>query len=157
MWSIISGGKDIERPCSLRLHLTNVTGQGSSQLLLSLLPSIIGCAAVDIEVIYGPEHGPISRFLGVRGLPKIQVYRRWLPHSLSRLVECFFFEFTHKSDSPILVFGDLPLWCSVSQTIFVHQAHLFSDRKLRWWVAEEFKFPRVNLTSATTSTGRRPT
>lgn len=115
----------------LRLHLTNVTGTGATQLLLSLLPAIESEASVLVERVELPSKGKLSgyRSLGVHTV--CQVYSRSLPNFLSRILECTLFASKFDGDTPLLVLGDMPLRCRGRQTVFVQTPHLIGG-KAKW-------------------------
>jgi glycosyltransferase involved in cell wall biosynthesis len=115
----------------IRLHLTNVTGMGSSQLLLSLLPAFERLHGVFIETIYLPDSGPLATYKPTIPGIRVAVYRRYLPRALSRVFECLFFARCFDGPSPLLVFGDLPLFCKARQTLFVQSSLLFKSSRKR--------------------------
>lgn len=132
---------------SVRLHLTNVTGVGASQLLQSLLPVLEQDPDFSIECIYLPDRGVLSSYRSQNSMTAIEVYRRVLPNALSRIFECTFGASHFNRDSPLLVFGDLPLRCRGLQTVFVQQSNLlrpvcfqFQIGSLRYWLARAVFF-----------------
>lgn len=122
---------------SVRLHLTNVTGLGASQLLQSLLPLLEQDPVVRIECIYLPDSGAMSNYRSQNAFTLIEVYKRVLPNSLSRIFECTFGASHFDGDLPLLVFGDLPLRCRGPQIVFVQQSNLLRP--------DWFKRQRVSL------------
>jgi glycosyltransferase involved in cell wall biosynthesis len=112
----------------MKLHLTNITGLGASELLQSLLPAIERILKTKIKHIYLPEKGNLKHYKSITGLSKISIYRRFLPNILSRLVECILFSKRFDGIEPILVFGDIPLRVKCSQTVFVQQFHLIKPK-----------------------------
>ena len=128
----------------MRLHLTNITGLGASVLLQSLLPAIERLSKTKIKHIYLPDKGDLKNYRSITGLPKISVYRRFLPNILSRLLECTYFSKKFDNLEPILVFGDIPLKVKCSQTVFVQQSHLIKPKKFNFKLYY-FKFMIVRL------------
>lgn len=127
---------------SVRLHLTNVTGLGASQLLQSLLPLLERDPAFTVECIYLPDRGALSTYHSQNPLTVTEIYRRVLPNALSRIFECTFGASHFDGDLPLLVFGDLPLRCRGPQTVFVQQSNLLRSHRfqckrgsLRYWLA----------------------
>jgi hypothetical protein len=116
----------------VRLHLTNVTGTGATQLLQSLLPALEQSDNPTIAEMYLPESGALANYLPKTSSIIVKRYRRWLPHSLSRLLECTLFGRNFNGNSPILVLGDLPLRCNASQIVFVQNSHLLNPTQFRW-------------------------
>ena len=133
---------------SVRLHLTNVTGAGASQLLQSLLPALERDSDFAIEKISLPELGALSLYQSSNPSTVLDVYKRSLPNSLSRILECTLLASDFDGDSPLLVLGDLPLRCRGPQTVFVQQSNLLIPKKLRgsarvfrYWLARAiFRF-----------------
>ncbi len=109
---------------TIRLHLTNVAGTGASQLLQSLLPALEAQAGIKIEHIYLPDRGALAGYRASGTSVPASVYRRYLPNALSRLLECTLLAHRFDGNSPLLVFGDLPLSCRGPQTVFVQTPHL---------------------------------
>lgn len=115
-----------------RIHLTNVTGIGASQLLQSLLPSLEADPLTLIESIYLPEQGALSSYRSKNPLTTMDVYRRILPNAISRILECTFMGGYFDGDTPLLVLGDLPIRCRGPQTVFVQQSNLLRSRQFQW-------------------------
>lgn len=123
--------KAVTQSPKVSLHFTNVTGTGAVQLLESLLPAMENSQEVSICTMYLPNQGPLSSYR-----PKNQVidctnYKRALPNSISRVLECLFFSMTVNPAIPILVFGDIPLRCKAPQVVFVQTSHLLSPKKIQ--------------------------
>ena len=116
----------------LGVHLTNVSGTGAIQLLQSLLPALEKNATTFISEMYLPNHGDLAKYqklqLNTRSIP----YRRWLPNTLSRFLECMVLARFLVGNSPLLVLGDLPLRCKAPQTVFVQTPHLIIPKKIIW-------------------------
>jgi glycosyltransferase involved in cell wall biosynthesis len=117
---------------TLRLHLTNVTGVGSSQLLLSLLPALERYPSVEITEIHLPDKGHLSNYQKLTNGALSKRYRRLLPNALSRIFECLYFARNLNGDTPLLVLGDIPLRCRVPQTVFVQNPHLLIPLSIDW-------------------------
>ncbi len=117
---------------TLRLHLTNITGAGSTQLLLSLLPALERHSNVKICEIHLPDKGHLSHYSKLTNGALCDNYKRILPNALSRLIECLFFARYLSSDTPILVLGDIPLSCRAPQTVFVQNPHLLIPLSINW-------------------------
>lgn len=129
---------------SFRVHLTNVTGIGASQLLASLLPAIERNPLFKLEHIYLPETGPLSTFTPYDSKIKISIYYRKIPNILSRILECTLLSMRFNGVSPLLVMGDLPLRCRGPQTLFVQSANLlkptiksFSMTGIKFWISRQ--------------------
>lgn len=124
---------------SIRIHLTNVTGAGASQLLESLLPALVESQAAKVTKIYLPDTGPLSRFSSKTKTTIFIKYRRFLPKPLSRFLECTLFSYKFKGSTPILVLGDLPLRVKARQTLFVQTPHLIAPEHFVWKL-DEWKY-----------------
>lgn len=116
----------------LRLHLTNVAGVGATQLLLSLLPALECNSKARIIYTYLPDRGQLASYRSLIGNGISKQYKRWLPNSLSRLLECLCFSHHFDGESPLLVLGDLPLRCNAPQTVFVQTTHLLRPIRFSW-------------------------
>lgn len=109
----------------LRVSLTNVTGLGAAILARSLVPALEACPVLRISKYYVPatseflKHGDIA--------DKLEIYRRTMPNSLSRILECTFLAGYFDGPEPLLVMGDLPLATKAPQIVFVQSPHIISD------------------------------
>jgi glycosyltransferase involved in cell wall biosynthesis len=110
---------------NLRIHLTNVVGLGASELLKSLLPELE--RLTNIETVYLPDKGPLSDFYS--GKAKKKTYRRFLPNSISRFLECTLLSKKFGGNSPLLILGDLPLRVKTEQVLLIQTPHLFPYKK----------------------------
>ena len=106
------------------MHLTNVTGAGASQLLKSLLPSLIRGKNVHISEIYIPDSGDLSSFTSSCADITLFKYRRFIPKLVSRFLECTLLSWKFNSATPLLVLGDIPLRVRSPQILFVQTTHL---------------------------------
>lgn len=116
----------------VRLHLTNVAGVGSSQLLQSLLPALERDLGVVVERIELPDRGELSEYRSSNPDTVVEVYRRRLPNALSRILECTWLAGNFDGASPLLVLGDLPLRCRGPQTVFVQTPNLLSPARMKF-------------------------
>lgn len=114
---------------SIQVHLTNVTGVGASQLMQSLVPALERVQKVNIISIDLPDRGSLANYLSNSPDTVLRIYRRSLPNSISRVLECILLNRRFSSDIALLVFGDLPLRCSSPQTVFIQQSNLLKP----WW------------------------
>jgi glycosyltransferase involved in cell wall biosynthesis len=111
-------------PQALRVHLTNVAGTGAIQLVKSLLPALEADASCSITHIFLPARGILSEYKPSRQDIAITRYRRWLPNSISRFLECTLLTRHLTGSTSILVLGDIPLRCRAPQVVLVHTPHL---------------------------------
>jgi glycosyltransferase involved in cell wall biosynthesis len=111
----------------VRIHLTNITGAGAgaAQLVQSLLPAMEACPGYRIDEIYLPAKGELANYRRHTGGVAPVRYRRFLPNSLSRLLECTLLGHRFDGAAPLLVLGDLPIRCSARQVVLV-QNHLLT-------------------------------
>lgn len=131
-----------KRKSLVRLHLTNVTGAGASHLLKSLLPAIENDPNCHVERIDLPSQGDLVSYQSVNSLTIVEVYKRYLPISISRFLECSFFAAKFDGSSPLLVLGDLPLRCRGPQTVFLQSPHIvrpqifvFNIDGIKFWIS----------------------
>ena len=122
---------DMNSPLSkqpvLRLHLTNIRGLGAIRLIQSLLPSMASQNGFIVEQIYVHAKKDIIDLSLFGDETKITVYRRYLPHSASRFLECTFFGNAFDGTSPLLVLGDLPLRIKGKQVVFLQNSLLLGQ------------------------------
>lgn len=116
---------------AVRLHLTNVAGAGASQLLQSLLPALESDLGFIIERIDLPDRGVLATYTSTANGTVTNIYRRYLPNMLSRALECTWLASRFDGNSPLLVFGDLPLRCRGPQMVFVQTPNLLKPARLR--------------------------
>jgi hypothetical protein len=117
---------------SIRIHLTNITGTGASQLLKSLLPALVECNKEGVIKVYLPETGLLSTFSSAAKNVVIKKYRRFLPNAISRFLECTLFSYKFDDLTPLLVLGDIPLRVSARQILFVQNFHLVTPKSFCW-------------------------
>jgi glycosyltransferase involved in cell wall biosynthesis len=119
---------------TIRLHLTNVISLGAVRLLQSLLPAMINHRNYKIEEAYIPIHDELSKYVQFEQGTALIPYKRYLPNSISRMLECTLFGSKFNGITPLLVFGDIPIRCKSKQTVFVQTTLLAGkagqDRKL---------------------------
>lgn len=126
----------------VRLHLTNIVGLGAVQLVESLLPSLLGSSNYSVGEIYLPSHNKFSQLLANHKNNRLIPYKRYLPNSISRILECTLFGGKFNGVTPLLVMGDIPIRCSTRQVVFVQSSLLTNTanngRKLgavKYWIA----------------------
>lgn len=123
----------------IRVSLTNVAGLGATQLVRSLLPHLEEVPGFQIEEIYLPNRGELCQYRRkVAGIAPT-VYRRLIPNSLSRVLECTLFGYLFSGTTPILVLGDLPIRCKTRQVVFVQSPHVIRGT-MRIGGASAFKY-----------------
>jgi glycosyltransferase involved in cell wall biosynthesis len=127
---------------SVRLHLTNVTGAGATQLLQSLLPALELVPTFSVTHLFLPESGSLSSYRSGDATAITEVYRRKLPNVLSRVLECTLLAGQFDDDSHLLVLGDLPLRCRGPQTVFVQTPNLIRPARfilsfdyVKYWIS----------------------
>lgn len=135
---------DDQHRMPVRVHLTNVSGMGATQLLRSLLPALELNAETHVERIYLPADGLLSKYVKINGSTITELYKRYLPNSLSRLLECTWLANRFSGTTPLLVLGDIPLRCVTRQTVLVHQLNLIGTTGFRWsFSAMKFSLMRM--------------
>ena len=110
----------------LRVSLTNVTGLGASILAKSLVTALEASQTLQISKYYVPAAGEFAGF-AANITDKFEIYRRKLPNSISRVLECTLLAGHFDGPVPMLVLGDLPLATKARQLVFVQSAHLIND------------------------------
>ena len=105
----------------MQIHATNINGLGASQVITSLLDSLLKNKDCHDVEIYLPETGFLKSYHPKNAI--VKRYQRKLPNSISRLFECFFSRLYFK-DKPTIVLGDIPLRGLNNQIVLVHQSNL---------------------------------
>ncbi|GEN76163.1 glycosyltransferase [Chryseobacterium hagamense] len=105
----------------MQIHATNIHGLGASQVVKSFLDASSSLGFLDNSNIYLPTTGLLSKYLPEKG--HVIRYNRFLPNSISRLIECFFSNFLFYNEKTI-VLGDIPLRGIKNQVVLVHQPNL---------------------------------
>ena len=134
--------RHVEERKAVRLHLTNIAGLGAVQLLQSLLPNFERLPGYKVDEIYLPSRGELSHYKATCPETKLLYYKRYLPNSISRLLECTLFGSQFDSTTPLLVLGDIPLRSKAKQTVFVQTTLLTRGSStgryfgvLKYWIA----------------------
>jgi glycosyltransferase involved in cell wall biosynthesis len=109
-----------------------VAGAGASQLLQSLLPALERDAGVVVERIDLPNRGELAYYQSASKTTVTEVYQRYLPNALSRVLECTLLAGRFDGATPLLVLGDMPLQCDGPQTVFVQTPHLLKPTRRKW-------------------------
>lgn len=108
----------------LKVHVTNIKGLGATKLLESLLPSIENDKKFSFYELYLPDSGALSKYQSKNINSKTFIYKRKLPNSISRFIECIFPNSKYNDRSPILVLGDIPLRKSRGNQVLFLQSPL---------------------------------
>ncbi len=127
---------------AVRLHLTNIAGLGAVQLLHSLLPNFEQLPDYKLETVYLPSWGELSNYKATCHETKLICYKRYLPNSISRLLECTLFGSKFDGTTPLLVLGDIPIRSKTKQTVFVQTTLLTHGAStgrhlgaIKYWIA----------------------
>lgn len=126
----------------IRLHLTNIAGLGAVSLLESLIPALLDQRNYKVVEAYLPTSGTFSKVTLFNAGTTITYYRRFVPNAISRLLECTVFGSKFNGASPLIVFGDIPIRCKSTQTVFFQNTLLVrrapTGKQLgavKYWVA----------------------
>ncbi|MGR9013560.1 MAG: glycosyltransferase [Gammaproteobacteria bacterium] len=140
---------------AIRLHLTNIAGLGAVQLLQSLLPHFEQLPDYQLKEIYLPSGGELSSYQALSQETKLTVYKRYLPNSISRLLECTLFGGQFDGDTPLLVLGDIPLRTKAKQTVFVQTPLLTHGAStgrylgaIKYWISRQLFRLNISYVSA---------
>jgi len=127
---------------AVRLHLTNIAGLGAVQLLQSLLPNFEKLPDYKLAEVYLPSQGELSNYEAACTDTQMIHYQRYLPNSISRLLECTLFGSKFDGPTPLLVLGDIPLRSKAKQTVFVQTPLLTQGSStgrtlgaIKYWIA----------------------
>lgn len=105
----------------MQIHATNIHGLGASQVVKSFLDASSNLGFLDSSTIHLPSTGPLSDYNPNIG--NVKRYKRILPNSISRLIECLFSRFLFSNEKTIIL-GDIPLRGINNQVVLVHQPNL---------------------------------
>ena len=112
----------------VQIHMTNVSGLGATKLVTSLVPALARCGDLSPVTAFVGADGGLADMCARSGIRHVQVMRRVLPNSASRLVECLKPRLRGiNRQIPLLVLGDLPLACHPGQIVLLHNPHIFSS------------------------------
>ena len=100
---------------------------GALRLIQSLLPEILNATDFSLKEVYLSSHQKNSFLYEFNKNTVIKYYKRFLPNSVSRLLECTIFGYKFNGRTPLLVMGDLPIRCKAKQIVFL-QNTLLLDR-----------------------------
>ncbi|MEO7497279.1 MAG: glycosyltransferase [Massilia sp.] len=108
----------------------------------SLLPSLVAQPQYWLDEVYLPSAGELADLRIFDAATRRSPYKRVLPNSLSRLLECTIFAGDFDGATPLLVFGDIPLRCCGDQTVFVQTTLLLRQTRtgrrlgaVKYWIA----------------------
>lgn len=105
----------------MQIHATNINGLGASHVVLSLLDAMSKDPKYAGATVYLPKDGLLKNYGNKKS--NIRIYKRYLPNSISRFIECLFSQFFFKNE-PTIVLGDIPLRRIDNQVVLVHQPNL---------------------------------
>jgi hypothetical protein len=103
----------------IRIHATNIIGLGATQLVQSLLPAMEQIDDLELCTVYLPTQGALATYGAVRNSTVLVRSKRYLPKSISRVLECTILAGRFEGRGRLLVLGDIPLRCKGRQTVFV--------------------------------------
>jgi hypothetical protein len=109
----------VGRPRPIRVHATNITGMGATQLVQSLLPALERLERYELRELYLPARGALASYAAAGKSTLVVRRKRYLPNAISRILECTFFARRYEGEGALLVLGDIPLRCKGRQTVFV--------------------------------------
>lgn len=122
-----------------QIHATNINGLGASQVVLSFLQASSSLDVLDEVDIFLPDNCPFND-ININ-VSNVNVYKRFLPNSISRFIECFFSNWIFPN-VPTIVLGDIPLRGIDNQVVLVHQPNLVYP-KINKFSGKSLKF-RIN-------------
>lgn len=124
------------------IHASNTTGLGASQVIISFIQSACKLGLLENSNVYLPSDGPLSNFC--IGDLKIIRYKRYLPNSISRSIECLCAKYIFPRNQLTIVLGDLPLRGIKNQIVLVHQPNLVSP-KVNPYSSKSFKYRMLRI------------
>lgn len=142
----------MSRRQALMVHATNVTGLGASQVVRSIIASLEKADIGRSIDCYLPTVGPSVDIHSENPRLTFRPFRRRLPNSVSRLLECTCSGLYFEPYRYGITLGDIPLRNIEQQVVLAHQPHLtspavngLSDRHLnarmmRWLFRRNLRF-----------------
>jgi hypothetical protein len=129
---------------AIRIHATNIIGIGAIQLVQSLLPELERVCKHHSRTVYLPAQGELADYSAIDASTHLVRKRRYLPKSLSRVLECTLLAYQFDGEGDLLVLGDIPLRCNGRQTVFVQTPLLNKTTRMRFSVqAIKFAIARM--------------
>lgn len=122
-----------------QINATNINGLGASQVVLSFLQASSSLGLLKNSSVFLPNDSFNFEFNDEGA--RIKKYKRFLPNSISRFIECVFSNFIF-SNVPTIVLGDIPLRGIYNQIVLVHQPNLVYP-KINKFSSKSLKF-RIN-------------
>lgn len=115
-----------------QIHATNINGLGAINVANAIIESLIENKNASIYNIY--HNININKY----DLDSFKYYKRYLPNSLSRIIEVLFSKILF-DNKPTLTLGDIPLRGIENQILYVHQPNIikpsineFSSKNLKF-------------------------
>lgn len=108
------------------IHSTNITGLGASQVVTSFIDAACNLNLLDKSIVFLPNEGLLLNYSPSKG--KLYRYKRFLPNSISRIIEIFFGKYLFPEQPVTIVLGDIPLRAIKNQVVLVHQPNLIYPR-----------------------------
>lgn len=121
------------------IHSTNIHGLGASEVVKSFLEAALKSEDYKYSFVYLPSSGILSNYKILNG--NFKRYKRILPYSISRVIECFFSKIIFPN-KPMIVLGDIPMRGIKNQVVLVHSPNLIYP-KINSYSSKSLSF-RVN-------------
>lgn len=110
------------------VHATNITGLGAAQVARSIIEALLVGEEGPRLDCWVPTVGPLAGIGSTSPRAEFHRFRRKLPNSVSRLLECRFSGRYFPPASHGITLGDVPLGHLGRQVVLAHQPHLTSPR-----------------------------
>ena len=107
------------------IYATNISGLGAVSCVTSLIPKLAKNHFERIDKIFFPDTKAFNFIHDIKNI-NIILYKRYLPNSISRFLEIFFWN-TTISSQPTLILGDVPYRLLSMQIIFLHSTLIIED------------------------------
>lgn len=123
----------------MQIHASNISGLGATQVVVSLLKAARNQNTLrNYKIIISKNLKDIILFQKINN---VKLYKRFLPNSVSRLIECLLSNYIFQN-IPTIVLGDIPLRGITNQVVLVHQPNLiypkinkFSSKKISFRIS----------------------
>jgi hypothetical protein len=119
----------------LRVHLTNVTALGPTEVVGSLLPALESCTELQLTDVFLPDRGELAGYARSSPGPAPRRHPPRTASPVSRILETTVLAGRFDGSTPILVLGDLPLRCRAPQVVLVQTSHIAGGPASPRWIS----------------------
>lgn len=116
----------MEKSSKYLIHASNVNGLGARMVVSSFIHSF-SKTFLNMHTTIVIPYDSYPEYRNTLNV-KIVKYKRFLPNSVSRVIECLFAPLFFNRKSKLIVLGDIPLFGIYDQVVLVHQSNLVDPK-----------------------------